>query len=267
MLVDHDIHVHTFLSACSSDEAATPTNIIARAAAEGLRTIGFADHMWDSRMPGVSRWYEPQDYEHIAQIRKQMPDDRNDVRILIGCESEYCGDGKVGISKEVAEQLDFVLLPMSHLHMKGFVEPSGIDSPKDVAELMVQRYRQVIELGLATGIAHPFFPCGYAEQTDEIIGLIPDSVFEDCFARTAELGISIEVTMAFFPGLHDHEPDGFHDETFLRMLSIAKGAGCVFHFASDTHRLAGIGACLQLEEYARAAGITKNDVLPLLREG
>lgn len=266
MLIDHDLHVHTFLSDCCGDEEATASNIIARAAEADLKTIGFADHMWDRAMPGASGWYAPQDFDHIMQIKEQLPGDTQGVRILLGCESEYCGDGKVGISKEVAEQLDFVLLPMSHFHMKGFVEPEGTDTPRDVADLLVQRYQEVIELGLATGIAHPFLPCGHGEATDLILSLISDRAFQDCFGRTAELGISVEITPGFFPGCREGESGGFHDETFLRVLSLAKQAGCVFHFASDSHKLSGIGGVLKLEKYAQEAGITREDIHPLLRQ-
>ena len=265
VLVDHDLHVHTFLSACSSDEEARPERMIARAAEAGLRTIGFADHMWDSRVPGASDWYRPQSYEHICQIREQIPDETGGVRVLVGCETEYCGDGKVGVSREVAEQLDFVLIPMSHTHMKGFVEPPGIDGPQDVASLMVARFTEVAELGLATGIAHPFLPLGYKEQVDEIVSLISDGQFADCFGLAAARGVSIEVTTGFFPKLGDGETDGWHDATFLRVLALAKQAGCVFHFASDTHTLAGIGRCLALEPYAHTLGITRDDLLPLVR--
>ena len=265
-IVDHDLHVHTCLSACSADGRATPKHIIARAAEAGLRTIGFADHMWDSRVPGASDWYRPQTYEHISQTREQMPRNTRGVRVLLGCETEYCGDGLIGVSCEVAEQLDFVLVPISHLHMKGFVEPPWPHTPRDVAALMVKRFNEVMELGLATGIAHPFLPCGYKERTDEIIALIPDEQFLDCFGRAAEQGVSIEVTLGFFPELVGGEAEGFHGDSFLRMLSLAKQAGCLFHFASDTHTLRGVGASLELERYARAAGITRDDVLPLARD-
>jgi histidinol phosphatase-like PHP family hydrolase len=267
VIVDHDLHVHTFLSACSGDEAATPGNIIARAAEVGLRTIGFADHMWDSRVPGASDWYRPQSYEHLSQIRQQIPGDTHGVRVLVGCETEYCGDGKVGISREAAEQLDFVLIPMSHTHMNGFVKPSGVESTKDVASLLVTRFNEVVDLGLATGIAHPFLPGGYAQATDEILSLIPDSQFLDCFGRAAERRIGQEITIGFFPALGGGELPGFHDESFLRVLSLAKRAGCAFHFASDTHTLAGVGRSLALEPYARAIGLSTDDILPLARAG
>ena len=43
------ICMYILLSACSSDIKNIPENILKRAFAEvGLKTIGFADHMWDS---------------------------------------------------------------------------------------------------------------------------------------------------------------------------------------------------------------------------
>jgi len=262
-IVDHDLHVHTFLSACSHDEQATPQHILARAAEAGLRTIGFSDHMWDSRVPGASDWYRPQTFDHISQTRAQLPADTNGVRVLIGCETEYCGDGRIGISRETAEQLDFVLVPISHLHMKGFVVPAGDLAPARVAAVMVQRFNEVVGLGLATGIAHPFLPLGYRDVVDEVLGLIPDEQFLDSFGRAADAGVSIEVTIHDFPSLGDGETEGFHDESFLRVLTLAKQAGCVFHFASDTHTLAGVGSSLDLEPYVRSVGIGRSDVLPL----
>ena len=265
VLVDHDLHVHTFLSACSSDEQATPERMIARAAEAGLRTLGFADHMWDSRVPGASDWYRPQTFEHISRVREQMSDDTGGVRVLFGCETEYCGGGKVGISREVAEQLDFVLVPASHFHMKGFVEPPGIDGPGDVAALMVERFNEVVELGLATGVAHPFETCGYGDRTDEILARISDGQLLDCFGRAAERGVSIEITTNFFPLLAAGGASGPHDASYLRVLSLAKRAGCLFHFASDAHQLARIGEVLSLDPLARTLGITRDDLHPLVR--
>ena len=262
--VDHDLHVHTILSGCCHDETATPHNMIRRAAEAGLRTIGFADHMWDARVPGASPWYRPQDFERIDRMRAALPSDTHGVRVLVGCETEYCGGGKVGISRETAARLDFVLVPHSHLHMTGFVAPA-LDGPGAIAALLVERFHEVVELGLATGIAHPFLPLGYEDRTDAALALIPEGVYLDAFGRAADRGISIEITTGFFPSLRGGETDGFHDETFLRVLSLARRAGCLFHFASDTHRLAGVGDGLKLQPFAAALGLTARDVLPLAR--
>jgi len=262
MIIDHDIHIHTNLSACSKDDKAVPENIIRRAAENGLKVIGFANHFWDSKIPGASQWYAPQNMDHIMKIRRQIPEDTMGVRVLIGCESEYCGDGKAGISRETAGLLDFVLLPMSHLHMKGFVEPLWVNGPDDVARLMVRRFNEVVGLGIATGIAHPFVPVHY-KNTDEIISRITDAEFEECFGRAADAGISIEIQANYFPGISRKQLDGYEwsDETFMRVLSIAKRSGCCFHFGSDAHCLDDVGSLYMLDNYILELGITEKDIL------
>ena len=264
MIVDHDIHVHTKLSACCSDPAATPFNAIARAADAGLKTIGFANHLWDRAIPGASDWYSPQDLAHILSIRKEIPADTRGVRVLVGCETEYCGGGKVGISPEAARQLDYVLIPFSHTHMNGFVVPDGTTAG-DLPALLTRRFREVVTLGLATGIAHPFYPLGFGEHIDEIMAAISDADLEDCFGRAAEARTSIEFYLGMFPGPGGSKSGGLHDETFLRVLGIAKRMGCLFHFGSDAHDLSGVGGVRRLEPYARQLGITREDILPLLR--
>ncbi len=262
MLIDHDVHIHTTLSACCRDPDATPLNILVRARAEGLRTVGLADHMWGSDCPGASPWYVSQGVERIDSMRAALPCDAEGMRVLVGCESEFCGDNKVGISPATAERLDYVLLPMSHFHMRGFVAPAELTDPADVGALMVKRFMAVLGTGLADGIAHPFLPCGHYENADRIIASIDDATFAACFDAAADAGVSIEITLCFFPGCGGDETDGFHDETFLRVLAIAKQEGCTFHFASDTHSLAGVGAVRHLEPYVQELGLTSAHIAP-----
>jgi histidinol phosphatase-like PHP family hydrolase len=264
MIVEHDAHVHTTLSACCSDPAATAANAIARAAQAGLKTLGFANHLWDSAVPGASEWYAPQTLAHVLRLRAEIPPDTGGVRVLVGCETEYCGDGKVGISPEAARQLDYVLIPFSHTHMKGFVVPEGTTAA-DLPRLLTRRFREVVGLGLATGIAHPFVPLAFMDHLDEIMAAISDAELEDCFGRSAAARVSIEIHVGMFPGPGGGEKGGLHDETFLRVLGIAKRSGCCFHFASDAHELSDVGSVRKLEPYVRQLGITRDDVLPLFR--
>ena len=263
--VDHDIHVHTFLSACSHDEGAVPASMLGRAAEQGVRTVGFTDHLWDAAVPGSSEWYRPQDFTHISQIRKQLPEDTGGVRVMVGCETEYVGGGRVGISPAVAEQLDFVLVPHSHFHMEGFVRPASVDTPAAIAALLCERFAEAIELDVTTGIAHPFLPCILPGQLDEILGHIDDDGFTRFFARAAERGVSIEITTGAFPSLGKGESEGAHDEAFLRVYRLALAAGCVFHFASDTHSLEGMGRVRGLQPFVEELGLTAHDLHPLVR--
>ncbi|MBT4502622.1 MAG: hypothetical protein HOC74_33130 [Gemmatimonadetes bacterium] len=265
IFVDHDIHVHTFLSSCSGDSEAVPERMLAAAAVAGVKTVGFADHLWDAAVPGASNWYRPQDFDHISQIRAQLPEDSGGVRVLVGCETEYVGNGRVGISPEVAAQLDFVLVPHSHFHMEDFVCPAEVTGSKEIAELLQKRFAEAIELEVATGIAHPFLPCVFPERTDEILGQIEDAEFGDLFGRAAELGVSIEITTGAFPSLGGGEREGMHDESFLRIYGLALEAGCLFHFASDTHSLEGVGRVCGLEPFVHQLGLTRENLHPLVR--
>jgi len=265
MLINHDVHIHTNLSSCSHDPAMDAAAVIERARRLGLTTVGFANHMWDSAVPGASDWYAPQDVDHVLSIREQVPADAGGVRILIGCETEYCGGGKFGISPAAAERLDYVLIPHSHFHMKGFTVPEDLRDPADVAAELVRRFHEVVDSGLATGVAHPFLTLGFEEGLDGILARIPDEQFLDCFARAAEAEVSIELHAGMFPGRDGDEKRGFTDETFLRIMSLAKRAGCSFHFTSDAHRLETIAEVLKLGPYAEELGLTSEDVHPVFR--
>ena len=263
-MIDHDIHIHTCLSACCKDPRSLPEFIIPRAAAAGLKIIGFSDHLWDSAVPCDSDWHRPQDFEHISRVRRMMPADTKGVRVLFGCETEYLGNGQAAISSEVAAQLDFVLVPISHA---GFVAPATGAGPEQLARGMLQWFAEAIELEVATGIAHPFLPCRYQDHADEIIGLIGDAAFTDVFGRAAERGVSLGITTGFFPSLGGGETEGFHDETFLRMFTLAREARCVFHFGSDAHSLDSVDRVPKLARHVERIGIPPDHILPLVRTG
>lgn len=264
--INHDLHVHTFLSSCSKDKQAVPPAIIERAQTQNLEIIGFADHLWDATVDGASSWYASQDTAHLLQIKEQIPTDPHGIKILVGCETEYRGNGRIGISRATAEQLDFVLVPFTHFHMGAYMAtPEEVATADAIAKTTVRRFQEVLTLGLATGLAHPFMLCGYKERSDDILGRISDAAFADCFGQAAQQGVSIEIHPGYFPSLRGPICEGYHDETFLRILSIAKQCGCRFHFASDTHTLDGIGSVHQLAPYLAELGITNEDILPSLR--
>lgn len=66
---DHDLHIHSQLSACSDDPAQNPQRILDYARENGLTTLCLTDHYWDAAVPGASRWYKPQDFDHISQAK------------------------------------------------------------------------------------------------------------------------------------------------------------------------------------------------------
>ena len=73
MNITHDLHVHTYLSACCRDkEGMTVTNVLAAAEASGLRTVGFSDHLWMNAAVPPSSWYRPQDATQIRRLRNDL---------------------------------------------------------------------------------------------------------------------------------------------------------------------------------------------------
>ena len=265
MRINHDIHIHTFLSNCSSDPEQVPANMIKQAAALGLKKLGFADHLWCKSLPGASNWYRPQDEEHVLQIKEQMPDDLMGIEVLIGCESEYTGE-YCGIDAKHAELFDFVLIPGGHFHMVDFVRPKELQSPEELSNLLLERNIASLDFDFIDGLAHPFYILGQTAVMDQICALLRKSdklkIFLD---KAAEKQLSLEINRGYFPQLYGREDAGFHDESLLELLSLAKAAGCLFHFSSDAHNLPDLGSTLKMQAYAEQLCIREEDIYPLFR--
>lgn len=231
----HDIHVHTHLSLCSDDETATVENYLTRAKELGIEVLGISDHMWDSKnIPIKNQFYFPQSFERQLARKNEFPKVIDGIRLLWGCETEYA-NGVLGITEETAKKLDYVLVPHSHLHMKGFVRPSqGIDTPKEIAKFMLHTFKGAVNTGLATGIAHPFDPCFFYENLQEIFSYLSDDEFQECFIIAKQKNVSIEINISSFDG---DIRNGVRSACYLRMFEIAKKVGCKFHFGSDTHSI------------------------------
>ncbi len=140
----HDVHTHNYLSACSHDNLATAESFVYRAAELGLKVLGFANHTWDERVEGASPWYRDQSLAFQMQIKTQIPEDTRGVKVLVGAETEYCGmSDTLGMSREGALQnLDFLLIPHSHVHMRNFVM-ADTPSEKQAKEAVKERLLKV----------------------------------------------------------------------------------------------------------------------------
>ena len=158
----YDLHVHTSLSSCAKPEASA-AGYIALAKEMGLTTIAFTDHLWDSAIPGASDWYKPQNFEHICQLKKELPAADPSLKILFGCETECDMHGTVGVSEEVAAQLDVLLVPNSHTHMRFVMDRALREDDAAHGLYMVKHFMQIMESPLAkyiTAVPHPFSAVG-----------------------------------------------------------------------------------------------------------
>ena len=94
--IDHDYHIHSFLSDCSRDPEQNPQRILRYAEENGLRDICLTDHGWDASVSGASDWYRRQPLEHI---RRALPLPQSDtVRFHFGCETDMDKHLMIGMS-------------------------------------------------------------------------------------------------------------------------------------------------------------------------
>ena len=266
MHITHDLHVHTYLSSCCSDKAhQIPREILRIAEEMGTTTIGFSDHLWMNPDVAPSDWYRPQDATQVARLRADLAQIDTPVRTMVGCEADMRAPGAFSITPAFAESLDHVLLACSHFHMRDFVVQPASHAPRDVAEHLLAFCASGVTSGLPTSIAHPFVPLGHIEDLDAIVASISDAEFTDVFGLAAEHGVALEITVDYLPPAPGTGSASFSVETPLRLLTLAKAAGCTFTFGSDAHSPARLRDLPRLAFFAGALGLTEADLHPVVR--
>jgi histidinol phosphatase-like PHP family hydrolase len=231
--IDHDLHCHTFVSGCSLDPKQNPDAILAFAKANGYTTLCFADHFWDETVPDPSRDYRRQTFELMKGILP-LPTVPG-VRAAFGCETEWCGGGKIGIAPERHGAFEFIVVPPNHFHMRPFVRPLDCNTPEQVADLLVTRLEELQAVSLPwekVGIAH--LNCGLVYREGEpadVFDAVPEDRFRAAMRFFADHGAGIELNCSSFdtPAFR-HRP-----ESSFRLFRMAKDEGCRFYLASDAH--------------------------------
>lgn len=260
-IIDHDLHIHSNLSTCAKDPEQTAQNILRCAKENGLKTICLTDHFWDEAVAGVSAWYAPQNYPHIAQARP-LPQAEG-VRFLFGCETDLDKHLTLGLSPEKYDLFDFIIIPTTHMHMKSFTLFEDEIDPAGKAKAWIKRLDAVLHMDLPfhkVGIAH--LTCSLIEREREvflrIIESLPEGELRSLFSRTAALGAGIELNLSDMD-FADDEAD-----TLLRIYRIAKACGCKFYLGSDAHSIKTFDRAEQV--FARAVellGLTEADKFTL----
>lgn len=263
---DHDYHIHSQISSCSSDPEQTTERILRYATDNSLSRICLTDHYWDSAVSGASEWYAPQNYERLARALP-LPN-ADGVEFLFGCETDMDRHFRIGIPPERYDDFDFIIIPTTHLHMTGFtIFDEDALSNKRRAALWTERFERLLDIPLPfekVGVAHLACPLldkrsrGDYLRTLECIG---DSDMERLFGRAAALGCGIELNGC---DVNFRESEG---ERVIRMFRIAKECGCKFYFGSDAHHpkdLLTVRAVF--ERAADILGLTEDDKFQIKKE-
>lgn len=236
---DHDYHIHSELSLCSSDPEQSTERILRYAKDEGLSEICLTDHFWDPKIPKAPEWYKKQGSEHINQALPLPQDEK--VRFLFGAETEFNRNCQVATARETFDEFAFVIIPTTHLHMRGLTISEDDYASNDArGRLWVSRMDALLEQELPfhkIGIAHlacPLFDNRSRQHYLTALEQISSEEMERVFARAAEVGVGIELNSGDM-SFKDDEAD-----TVLRMFRIAKAQGCKFYCGSDAHHPRGL---------------------------
>lgn len=247
---DHDYHIHSKVSLCSNDEGQTNERILQYAKDNRLSEIVLADHFWDAKIPKASPWYQKQGIEHVKEALPLPQDEK--VSFLFGAETEFNRFCRVAMAKETFEEFDFVIIPTTHLHMRGLtITEADYDAVDDTrSRLWVSRMDALLSLDLPfhkIGIAHlacPLFDKRSREHYLRALDNIPSDEMERVFAKAARLGVGIELNAGDLD-FKDQEADNV-----LRMFKIAKSQGCKFYCGSDAHHPAELDRARSIFERA-----------------
>lgn len=264
--IDHDLHIHTCLSRCAQDMRQRPERILQYGLDNGLHTLCITDHFWDERVPGVRfgmeggafNAYATQTYDHI---RLALPLPKHEgVRYLFGCETEMAADFTIGVSKTVADELDFIIVPTTHLHMRLLAARDPEDNTEERrAELWVQRFQALLDSGLPlhkVGIPHLttalFVPGTDWAGVERCLSMISDDDMKHLFSQAAKAGVGIELN--FEPSRCESVLDAV-----LRPYKIAIECGCKFYLGSDAHTVAGLERAIpEFEKMIDLLGLTED---------
>ena len=305
----HDFHTHTLHSSCCYDPEATISAFVDKASELGLHSIGISNHVWDETVPGSSGWYKGQTVKYVLEGKCAIPEDTKGVKVMFGCECEYCGmSDTLGMTAENGKKFDYVLVPHTHTHMKNFVIAENDDVKQrkaeiiaklcsvegiteDIAKRMVGTYKYAellpergkgsvdefryladfcfnsFETMLAnpefkklaaatpTFIAHPFHPCGFS-SADDVYAVQSmfdtDRLYAD-FKAAADMNVGLDINISTYKKYND--PD---NDSMIKIMRIAKEAGCKFIFGTDTHSLKGLENISRDETIMHGIGIDES---------
>ena len=240
-IYDHDLHIHSRISPCGGDPNQTPERILQYAVDNGLKTICITDHYWDGT---VAHPHGTGAGQTTEQIKSALPlPQKEGIRFLFGAETEMDLDCTIGVGPEIIRELEFIIVPLNHLHMVGF-SCRGDEDAAERAKWIIRRFDALLDADLPhhkVGLAHftdgLIYPGG---KNTDVLKNIPDSEYRRLFGRAAELGMGIELNMpAAKADLREMTWD--EDAEELRVYMIAKEMGCKFYFGSDAHTVPGLG--------------------------
>lgn len=232
-IIDHDLHIHSFRSPCSRDSEQNPDNILKYGIDNNFKYICLTDHLWDKRIKGTYGNHPEQYYDELI---KSLPLPFSDsTSFYFGCETDMDKEYRVGISYEVFNNFDFVIISTTHLQLSGYTinENASLD---DRAGLYVSRLESLSEYNFNfrnVGLAHPVSEhiCPGFGFSDIYRRLDFDRLF--CVLNKLQRkGIGIEINSIDFNFKNKRQEDVLSIIDYYDKL---KKTGFKFYLGSDSH--------------------------------
>lgn len=241
-VIDHDCHIHSYLSPCAADPLQTKERILRYAKENNYKRVCVTDHFWDELVPYTapaekwSKWCEGNSFEHISEILP-LPEDK-DVKFMFGCETDMDLYHNIGVSRERMELFDFIIVATSHFHLRDFSLKDGA-TLEERALAWVDKFDALLDMDL------PFHKVGVAHLSLGLWGkykdgtpfnawpLISDDTMKRLFSKAVDKGVGIELNL-------DIRGNEEFDTVETRPFRIAKECGCKFYLGSDVHTASGL---------------------------
>ncbi len=103
-------------------------------------------------------------------------------------------------------------------------------------------------------------PHGYLELYEAAMETLSDQQLVDAFGVAAAHGVALEISGNYLPDRR--RARNFDFAVPLRIISLAKRAGCRFTFGSDAHTLEAMQRIKSLEFFIAALELTLADLMP-----
>ncbi|MBE6650351.1 MAG: PHP domain-containing protein [Ruminococcaceae bacterium] len=256
-VIDHDLHIHSQYSNCSSDPEQNNERILKYAKDNGLKKICLTDHLWDENLPCDFDGYQESCFKKISKALPIPKDD--EVEFLFGCETEMDWQNMIGLSYKLYDTFDFIIVPINHLHLTPFTRRVEDDETERRIDLFYRRFDRLLCSDLPfgkVGLAHP--TCSLMardlEQSNEMLEKMDKNVLRELYTRAQKKNLGIEInesTLKF---------DDRRRALYIEHMTVAKDCGCKFYLGSDAHHPVSFDNSIKnFENAIELLGLTEDD--------
>ena len=259
--VDHDFHIHSTISPCCHDENQTPETILNYAKENNFKAICLTNHLWDESVKSEAEWHPDHTVEKLKTVLPLPTHER--ATLLFGAETDMDYNNVLGISRKTLDEMDFVTVATTHLHLAGNTVREKITTPEEASKIWLDKIRALLKMDLPfykMGIAH--LTCGHImkDETPQVIRLLADSDLYEIFSDCALKGVGIELNMKTLA------MDDEVKQILLRPYYVAKDCGCKFYLGSDAHKLKALeNIKAEFENIITILDLQEKDKFPLAK--